>query len=228
MRWGGGGGGGFGLPPYTHSYTNTTLIKYIPVLQLYDQVQTVEVVLYNRGKVDLDFCAMGLMDTPPDKLSLGEVTVSPLSGNVPALEHQKLTVNYLPGVPMNFNETIKIQVAHFQPDEITITGEAVFPRISFNVPQPMDGVDVVIQTQARSNLGLGKEELQDEVDVSVPASDGERDLMQATNEFQTEVERLLVKQFATEHSERLFGVTKRSQKLRYIVHAYIGIFILST
>ena len=185
-----------------------------------------EVVLYNGGKVYLDFCAMGLMDTPLDKLSPGEVTVLPLSGNIPALEHQKLTVNYLPGAPMNFKETVKIQVAHFQPDEITITGEAVFPRISFNVPQPMDGVDVVTRTQARANLGLGKEGLQHEVNLSVPASDGERDLMQATSELRTEVERLMVKQFADENSEKLFGVTKRSPKLRYM-HIHVLVFSCS-
>ena len=176
-----------------------------------------EVVLYNRGKVDLDFCTMSLVDTPPDKLSPGEVTVLPLSGNVSALEHQKLMVNYLPGAPMNFNETIKIQVAHFQPDEITITGEAIFPRISFNVPRSMDGVDGVTQTQAKSNLDLSKE-LCHKVNVSVPASDGERDLTEATSGFQTEVERLLVKQFAAENFERLFGVVKRNPKLRYNMH----------
>ena len=66
-------------------------------IQLYDQVQTTEITLYNGGKVDLDFCAMGVNDTPPDKLSPGEISVSPLSGNIQALEHQSLTVHYLPG-----------------------------------------------------------------------------------------------------------------------------------
>lgn len=182
--------------------------------QLYDQVQTTEIVLYNGGKVDLDFCALGLMDTPPDKLSPGEVSVSPLTGNIAALEHQKLTVHYLPGVPKKFHEKLEIQVAHFEPDEITITGAAIFPRIGFSVPQSMDDIRADIQSEARMNVGVSVEGCQADVSV-VPASEGEQDLCSATTEFQAEVERLLVKDFAEENSEKLFGVSKRNPKLRY-------------
>lgn len=31
--------------------------------------------------------------------------------------------------------SLQIQVAHFEPDTITLTGEGVFPRISFNLPR---------------------------------------------------------------------------------------------
>ena len=34
----------------------------------------------------------------------------------------------------------QIQVAHFEPDEIILTGEGVFPRISFNLPREMTEV----------------------------------------------------------------------------------------
>ena len=34
----------------------------------------------------------------------------------------------------------QIQVAHFEPDEIVLTGEGVFPRISFNLPREMTEV----------------------------------------------------------------------------------------
>ena len=199
------------------------LFLFICCIQLYDQVQSTEIVLYNRGKVDLEFCAMGLRDTSSDRLTPGEITVVPLTGYVPALEHQKITINYLPGVPMKFDEKFKIQVAHFEPDVITITGAAVFPRIGFNVPQPMEDVNKDIQSEARVNLGLSKDEkttdklphVNSEVEGGlVPMSEGERNLWLTTTEFQTEVERLLVKQFACENSERLYGVVKRSSKLR--------------
>ena len=181
-------------------------------------------MLYNRGKVDLDFCAMGLKDTPSDKLSPGEISVIPLTGHIPALEHQKIIVNYLPGVPMKFEEKFEIQVAHFEPDVITITGAAVFPRIAFNVPQPIGDVDKEIQNEARANLGLSEEKnTTDELPLinskiedfmHVPPSEVEHNLWLATTEFQREVERLLVKQFARENSEKLFRVVKRSSKLR--------------
>ena len=180
-------------------------------------------MLYNRGKVDLEFCAMGLRETPSDKLSPGEISVIPLTGHIPALEHQKITINYLPGMPMKFEEKFEIQVAHFEPDEVTITGVAVFPRIGFNVPQPLEDVNKDIQSEARANLGLSEDEkttdklphVNSKVERGlVPMSEGEHNLWLTTTEFQTEVERLLVKQFARENSERLFGVVKRSSKFR--------------
>lgn len=182
-------------------------------------------MLYNRGKVELEFCAMGLRDTPSDKLSPGEISIIPLTGHIPALEHQIITISYLPGVPMSFEEKFNIQVAHFEPDEITITGAAVFPCIGFNVPQPMEDVNERIQSEARANLGLSEDDdkITDKLPHVnslvegggfVPMSEAEHNLWLTTTEFQTEVERLLVKQFAHENSERLFGVVKRSSKLR--------------
>lgn len=204
------------------------LLFFIDPIQLYDQVQSAEVVLYNRGKVELEFCAMGLRDTPPDKLSPGEISVIPLTGHILALEHQTITINYLPGIPMRFEEEFKIQVAHFEPDEITITGAAVFPRIGFNVPQPMEDVNKCIQSEARANLGLSEDDDKTADNLPhvnslvegggfVPMSEAEHNLWLTTTEFQTEVERLLVKQFAHENSERLFGVVKRSAKLRWAI-----------
>ena len=125
---------------------------------------------------------------------------------------------------MNFEEKFKIQVAHVEPDEITITGVAVFPRIGFNVPQPLEDVSKDIRSEARANLGLSEDEkmmeklphVRSEVEGGglVPMSEAEHNLWLTTTEFQTEVERLLVKQFACENSARLFGVVKRSSKLR--------------
>ena len=173
--------------------------------------------------MDLEFCAMGLRETPSDKLSPREISIVPLIGHISALEHQKITINYLPGMPMKFEEKFEIQVAHFEPDEVTITGVAVFPRIGFNVPQPLEDVNKDIQSEARANLGLSEDEkttdklphVNSEVERGlVPMSEGEHNLWLTTTEFQTEVERLLVKQFARENLDRLFGVVKRSSKFR--------------
>ena len=163
---------------------------------------------------------MGLRDTPPDKLNPGEISVLPLTGHIPALEHQMITVNYLPGVPMKFENKFEIQVAHFEPEEIRLKGEAVFPRVSFNVPQSVDIVDTDIQDEARKSLGLSKEEPDrtgyGDGETLVPISGGQRNLWLTTNKFQSEMERLLVKKFAQDNSERLFGVLKRSSKLRCV------------
>ena len=48
----------------------------ISSLQLYDHVQSTEIVLYNSGKVDMDFCVMGVTDTKD--LTPGQFSVTPL------------------------------------------------------------------------------------------------------------------------------------------------------
>ena len=124
---------------------------------------------------------------------------------------------------MSFEEKFEIQVAHFEPDEIIIRGSAVFPRIGFNVPQPMDEVNEEIRKQAEANVGLSKdEEMEDKLqppgssrfcEVGLdPVSDGEDNLSFFVTEFQMEIERLMVIKFARENF--LGAATKRSSKLR--------------
>ena len=142
-----------------------------PLTQLYDHVQSVEVVLYNTGKVGLDFCALGVTDSqelapgyptisptmvtehgatpfpltfspsppPPHLLPLTPSLVPPplhllthslvppplhllpltssllfsslltsSQGHLPALENQKLTIHYLPGVPAEFKKILQV------------------------------------------------------------------------------------------------------------------------
>ena len=59
------------------------LKSYVPhhqsifhILQHYGQVQSSTVVLYNSGKVDLEFCAMGVV-TDSKQLAPGQVSISP-------------------------------------------------------------------------------------------------------------------------------------------------------
>ena len=46
-----------------------------------------------------------------------------------------LTVKFLPGVPDRFERTFKILVAHFEPEDITIFCEGIFPRITLDLPR---------------------------------------------------------------------------------------------
>ena len=47
----------------------------------------------------------------------------------------KLLIKYIPGVPDYFSTSFQIQVAHFEPDVVNLTGEGVFPRISLDLPR---------------------------------------------------------------------------------------------
>ena len=85
----------------------------------------------------------------------------------------KLTVIFQPGVPEKFQKTfqvhticivllyniilgtIQVQVAHLQPDEITLVGEGVFPRIGFDLPsQLLDPEHSQLRETAHKSIGM--------------------------------------------------------------------------
>ena len=70
------------------------------------------------------------------------------------MSEQKLTIKYLPGVPEKFEKCFKVQVAHFEPDYLTIRGEGVFPRISLDLPRVQDtaGLYSSLVKEARENV----------------------------------------------------------------------------
>jgi len=72
------------------------------------------------------------------------------------MSEQKLIVKYLPGVPESFSKNFMIQVAHFEPNEITLKGEGVFPRISLDLPRTPDSDDQFqeVLTKAKENLSV--------------------------------------------------------------------------
>ena len=53
-------------------------LSHVLCPQLYDQVQSMEIVLYNSGKVDLEFCVMGVSNCDSKELAPGQISVSPL------------------------------------------------------------------------------------------------------------------------------------------------------
>ena len=95
--------------------------------------------------------------------------------------------------------TIQVQVAHLQPDEITLVGEGVFPRVGFDLPsQLLDPEHSQLRETAQKSIGM-IERVSDDVrqsDVGVIAPD----VHMCFFVFQSlllEMERLLVKQFVT-------------------------------
>ena len=124
---------------------------------MYDQALTSQVILYNRGKVGFDYCALGIDASNLQDPTPGSLSIHPLTGHLPALEEQVITITYLPSSPAVFQKRLQIQVAHFEPYVITLTGEAVFPRISFDCPHDLSQVPESIFEQAKCNLSLSTE-----------------------------------------------------------------------
>ena len=56
-------------------------------------------------------------------------------GYVEAGSSQTLRVCYLPGVPEVFLKSFQLQVAFYQPENISVTGEGVFPRLCMDLPR---------------------------------------------------------------------------------------------
>lgn len=56
-------------------------------------------------------------------------------GYIEAGSEQTLRVLYIPGLPEVFEKQITLQVAFLPPQDITVTGEGVFPRVLLNLPR---------------------------------------------------------------------------------------------
>lgn len=63
------------------------------------------------------------------------VFVCVCQGYIDAGAEQCLHVLYLPGFPGVFEKRLQLQVAHQSPQDITLRGKGVFPRISLNLPR---------------------------------------------------------------------------------------------
>ena len=91
-------------------------------------------------------------------------------------------------------------MAHLQPDEITLVGEGVFPRVGFDLPsQLLDPEHSQLRETAHKSIGM-IERVSDDVrqsDVGVIAPDVHMCFCFVFQSLLLEMERLLVKQFVT-------------------------------
>lgn len=62
-----------------------------------------------------------------------------LQGFIHSNKEQVLKVYYLPGIPEVFQRNFQIQIAHLVPENITLYGEGIFPRISLDLHRNLRG-----------------------------------------------------------------------------------------
>uniref|UniRef100_H2YKD6 Uncharacterized protein n=1 Tax=Ciona savignyi TaxID=51511 RepID=H2YKD6_CIOSA len=174
---------------------------------MFDQASTGELRLENTGRVGFNF--MGLAGLGRSGASPGVPVLKPSSGHVPPFSDVTLQVLYLPGVPEHFHKSFEIQVAHFEPAIINVLGEGVFPRLALDLPRstPDDERHASLVKEARENLGR-------ETAKQAPGSacsrlstprkaHKESDYDQHNQFHSTEVERLLLREFASENQHYL-------------------------
>ncbi|TRY66375.1 hypothetical protein DNTS_003347 [Danionella cerebrum] len=108
-------------------------------LQLFDNVAEAELTLRNTGKVGFDFSTVNGQQASFTEWPLpGQPLIIPSMGHLEQNGEIKLSVCYLPGIPGIFQKSVHLQVAFYESESITVRGEAVFPRLSLDLPRNLD------------------------------------------------------------------------------------------
>ncbi|CAG5085222.1 Oidioi.mRNA.OKI2018_I69.PAR.g10844.t1.cds [Oikopleura dioica] len=101
---------------------------------MFDSLAERQFTLKNTSLVPFDFSLLGgIKDL--SAINHDEFFISPTHGHLGSFEEAKITIIYLPGFPHNFEKAFSLIVADFLPAEMKITGNAVFPRISLDLPR---------------------------------------------------------------------------------------------
>ncbi|KAL5021171.1 hypothetical protein ScPMuIL_000326 [Solemya velum] len=186
--------------------------------QMFDHTCSAEITLINSGKVGFDYSALNMDPSLAKKPRPGVPIMVPHAGYIEPFGQQTLTVKYLPGVPETFEKSFRVQVAHFEPDEIILRGEGVFPRISLDLPRIPDA-----NFRYQDWLKEAKAKFQKPGDVKLDGSPsigagpatgasshrmmdpviGQGDMCQIPSELdiQMEIERLAVQDFSLEQQQ---------------------------
>ncbi|KAF1329694.1 Hydrocephalus-inducing protein, partial [Globisporangium splendens] len=97
---------------------------------LYNKTEDREFSILNVGKVPYGFSITA------ETIGRGRfVEVTPSAGKVAPNDKQKIIVRLRPGIPEQFEETLVLEVAHFQPIEFKLFGVGIFASVNINLPR---------------------------------------------------------------------------------------------
>ncbi|ETO64005.1 hypothetical protein F444_18403 [Phytophthora nicotianae P1976] len=98
-------------------------------------------VLYNKTE-DRDFSILNVGKVPfsfnivIDNIACGRtLEISPTSGKIAPNEKQRILVRLRPGIPEYFEETVVLEIAHFQPIPFKLLGSGKFAAVFLNLPR---------------------------------------------------------------------------------------------
>ena len=124
-------------------------------LQEYHRVEEKELFVHNHGKVPVGFSVLKAALSRSNVLE-----VLPASGRISAGDKQRLLVRLLPGMPTKLREVFHVQVAHFEPEEVVVTAEGVYPRIAINLPREETDTFKVYVKQAADAIAKQKADIE--------------------------------------------------------------------
>ncbi|XP_069882349.1 hydrocephalus-inducing protein homolog isoform X1 [Dipodomys merriami] len=174
-------------------------------LQLFDHTTERRITLKNTGKVGFEYKVLNNHKSSPDNLLPGVPLILPLKGFISSNQEHVLKVYYLPGIPEVFQRSFQIQIAHLDPENITLSGEGIFPRICLDLPRNLRGNEryATYLDQAKKNIEreYNKYDIIDHFDIIEEVPDDESTELSA--HLQMEVERLIVQEFALDRQKTI-------------------------
>ncbi|EGZ27382.1 hypothetical protein PHYSODRAFT_470288 [Phytophthora sojae] len=127
-------------------------------------------VLYNKTE-DRDFSILNVGKVPfsfniiVDHIACGRtLEISPMSGKIAPNEKQRILVRLRPGIPEYFEETVMLEIAHFQPIQFKLVGIGTFAAVSLNLPRENHPASLIrgeapkwkeLKKRAKQNIELG-------------------------------------------------------------------------
>lgn len=96
----------------------------------FNEWESRDIVIENTGKVPFEY----RVNLSPI-IRQGLVEVNPSSGTIKGYEKLRLHVRICPGYPEVINEHLFVEVAHFEPQKITIKGSGIYPGLVMDLPR---------------------------------------------------------------------------------------------
>ncbi|CAM5150043.1 unnamed protein product [Eretmochelys imbricata] len=176
-------------------------------LQLFDQVIEAEITLCNNGKVGFGYMVLNTSQASSDNPPPGVPLILPATGYIEPEKEQVLKVYYLPGVPEVFQQTFQIQVAHLEPESITLKGEGTFPRICLDLPRNIKGNEryenILKEAKQRMEGEIQRNETLGHPDAMAAEPSTDHSGTMFDTWLQMEVERLLIQEHALEQQKAI-------------------------
>ncbi|EKX37002.1 hypothetical protein GUITHDRAFT_78541 [Guillardia theta CCMP2712] len=97
---------------------------------IYDKPAVEEVTIFNTGKVKFDFLVRSDQVAPPTRIK-----ATPSSGVVQPSDRVKVQLEITPGVPTVITSSFSIEIAHFEPQLVIVTGKGIFPQVLLSLPR---------------------------------------------------------------------------------------------
>ncbi len=115
-------------------------------------------MLIDYTMIDVDTDEFSL--TEPGVIPADHPVIVPPRGTIDAENEATIVVKYLPGTPKKFTKKLLVQVSHYAPEEIVISGEAGFADIMLDLPRLEDEAYLALMQEAK-NVVREKKEAED-------------------------------------------------------------------